>query len=294
MLIPIITGATASGKSEIVYRFLQTHTDYELISADAFQVYKGLDIGTAKPSLVLRKDYPHHMVDILLPNDSYSAGVFAYQAQQAIAQILARGKKPLISGGTGLYIESLRNGIFKEPPVNPQTRSELLTLSKEDLYAELLLVDPESAGKINPNDKVRLIRALEVWRSSGIPISEAHRLFKAEPAYKYKTYILRKDRQILYSDINLRVESMLAEGWLKEVETLLNMGVSPDSPSFRAIGYRELAAVIYGETTINKARDLIAQKTRNFAKRQLTWFRRMKEVDVFEAERILKCLETEG
>jgi tRNA dimethylallyltransferase len=293
-LIPIITGATASGKSEAVFKFLEKRTDYEVISADAFQVYRGLDIGTAKPSAYLLERYPHHLIDILEPNASYSAGAFAEQAEAAVEEILNRGKKPIIAGGTGLYIESLRNGIFKEPQPSPRIRAELSALPNHELYAELSRVDPESAAKIHPNDRARLVRALEVWRTGGIPISEAHKLFKGEARFEYKVYVLEKDREILYRDINERTHKMLADGWLEETENLLKKGVTPDSPSFRAIGYRELAAVIRGELALDKAEEAIAQKTRNFAKRQLTWFRRMKGIIVSDAETVLKKLITEG
>jgi tRNA dimethylallyltransferase len=294
MRIPVLTGATASGKSELIYRFLKERPDYELISADAFQVYKRLNIGTAKPDGHLLKSFPHHLINILEPAGAYSAGEFTEQAEKAVRLITERGKKPIVSGGTGLYIDSLRNGIFKEPPIDPEVREALSVLSPQELYAELLSADPESAAKINPNDKMRLARALEIWRSSGIPISSAHRLFKGEAKYLYNVFVLEKERERLYADINIRVENMLAAGWLGEVESLLDEGVTPDAPSFKAIGYRELASVLRKEISTDSARDLIAQKTRNFAKRQLTWFRRMKEVTFLEEDALFERLMREA
>jgi tRNA dimethylallyltransferase len=294
MKIPIITGATSSGKSAVVYRFLEERPEYEFISADAFQVYRGLNIGTAKPDPAILKRFPHHLVNILEPGESYSAGRFVEHAEQAIAKIIGNGKKPIVAGGTGLYIESLRNGLFNEPSIDPLMRKALLTLPKEELYAELSQVDPESAVKINSNDKIRLVRALEVWKSLGIPLSAARKLFKGEARFKYNVYILDKQRDILYRDINGRCEKMLQAGWLEEVKCLLSLGVAPDAPAFRAIGYRELAAVAANQMTIDMAKELISQKTRNFAKRQLTWFRRMKDTLVLSADGILKHLAAGG
>ncbi|MDR2104940.1 MAG: tRNA (adenosine(37)-N6)-dimethylallyltransferase MiaA [Deferribacteraceae bacterium] len=274
-LIPIITGATSTGKSEIVYSFLEDHPEYELVSADAFQVYKGLNIGTAKPAAEILSRFSHHLIDILEHNQTYSAGSFVEDAEQAIGDILSRGKLPIVVGGTGLYIECLRNGIFKQPICPPELRVSILSASKEDLYAELVKVDPVSAAKINPNDKVRIARAVEVYRAAGAPISEAHKLFRGEAKFNYKLFIIEKDRERLYRDINLRTEKMLKSGWLDEVEELMKIGGSSSSPAFRAIGYKELAAVLEGALALEKAKELIAQKTRNFAKRQLTWFRRL-------------------
>ena len=300
-IVPVVTGPTASGKTELVISAARRGLPLEIISADAFQVYRGLDIGTAKPERELRSEIPHHLVDILPPTASYNAGDFTEQAEECISNILAKGKTPIVVGGTGLYIRSLSEGLFDAPLISTELRESLKDKLKNEgahsLYDTLLSVDPLSAQALHPNDFVRVLRALEVYYTTGAPIVEVRERLQTSPRFSYNIMVLSTERETLYRNINLRVSAMMKAGWLSEVERLLNGGVTEDMPSFRAIGYRELAAVIKGEMELTAATERIAQKTRNYAKRQNTWFRGMKDVRFMDREEMemellhLECKE---
>ncbi len=293
--IPVITGATASGKSDLIAALAGGGLPFEVISADAFQVYRLLDIGTAKPDLELRAKIPHHLIDIVPTDGSYTAGDFVTHAESAIRDILSRGKLPLVTGGTGLYIQTLRDGIFETPPSDEQLRNELRQRAEREgsavLHEELNKADHAAAARIHPNDLVRIIRALEVWKTTGVPITHAHRKFNKKPMFSYDVMVLYRERGDLYQDINSRVRKMLEKGWLDEIRMLLDKGYSTTIPSFRAIGYRELAAALIGDRTLDSAIELTAQKTRNYAKRQMTWFRGMSEVAFMTADTISSSLK---
>ncbi|MDR0453893.1 MAG: tRNA (adenosine(37)-N6)-dimethylallyltransferase MiaA [Deferribacteraceae bacterium] len=293
--IPVITGATASGKSEIITALADEGVSFEVVNADAFQVYKFLDIGTAKPDPEFRKRVPHHLIDITPPDRAYTAGDFVTHAEIAIKDIISRGKLPLVTGGTGMYIQALRDGIFETPPTDEPLRNELKrraeTEGKAALHEELKKIDADAAERIHPNDLTRIIRALEVWKTTGVPITRAHHIFRKAPAFSYNIMVLYRERGDLYRDINDRVGKMLDSGWLTEVETLLGKGYTISMPSFRAIGYRELAAVVTGDMTLDSASELTERKTRNYAKRQMTWFRGMNNVTFMTAEMIRHTLK---
>jgi len=279
MKIPIITGYTASGKTDISLK-LAEKLDIEIISADAFQVYRFMDIGTGKPSKSELAKVKHHLVDCLNPDEVYSAGIFFEKAETIIEDILSRNKIPLVVGGTGLYVEVLTKGIFKSPEVDKELRQQILSdLSEKGIdyfYQQLLLKDAEYAKKISKNDKNKIVRAFEIIETTGMTVTEAHRNFHRNPRFDYEIFIIDKDRKDLYKSIDERVLKMFQKGWVDEVNQLLNLGYSPGNHSFKAIGYREIASFIKNSSpTIEILIRDIQTKTRQFAKRQYTWFKHM-------------------
>lgn len=286
MIIPIITGPTSSGKSSIAYNTGLLTNKVEIISADAFQVYKGLDIGTAKVTKQEMQNVPHHLIDILNPDECYSAGMFREHAEKLIEDILNRGKIPVVAGGTGLYIKSLTEGIFDCPEIDENIRKDLqIRLEKqgiEELYNELKKVDIEYAGKISSNDPVRTVRALEVYYGLGITFTQAHKIYNKPPKYNYTIGVLWIDRNKLYEKINERTHIMWDMGWADEVQGLLNNGYNVNCPSFRAIGYKLIADFLMHGGKSHEVISQIAKETRHFAKRQLTWFRHRENVIMYE------------
>ncbi len=285
MINLIITGPTASGKSNLALTLAKDFDNIELISADAFQVYKGLDIGTAKPTTSERQLVKHHLIDINEPTECYTAGIFVENAEKLIENIRHRGKIPVIVGGTGLYIKSLSEGIFNCPKIDDNIRKSLhIDIEKyglEYLYKKLLFIDNDYATRISFNDPVRIVRALEVYEGLGITFTEAHIKYKKNPKYKYHICVLAPERDKLYENINLRTKLMWQSGWVEEVKTLLNNGVPIDCPAFRAIGYKEVIDYINNIIDEEKAIYEISKQTRHFAKRQYTWFRGMKNINYF-------------
>lgn len=286
MIIPIITGPTSSGKSGTAFNAALKTGNVEIISADAFQVYTGLDIGTAKVSKQEMQQVKHHLIDIMKPDECYSAGMFVQQAEELIEDILKRGKVPVIAGGTGLYIKSLTDGIFNCPEIESSVRKELQEKAEKDgllsLYNQLMQVDNEYASKISSNDPARIIRALEIYYGLGISFTEAHKRYNREPKYKYTCAVLWQDRKVLYEKINERTMQMWKNGWKQEVENLLNAGYSPECPSFRAIGYKLIADYILNGGSEEYVINQIAKETRHFAKRQFTWYRSKENVVMYD------------
>jgi len=292
MKIPVITGPTAAGKTAVVLGFAEKH-NIEIISADAYQVYRYMDIGTAKPSPQEQKTAPHHFIDIYTPDKTYSAGVFFDQAQKCIREILDRGNIPVVAGGTGMYVETLQKGIFAGPPrdksIRMELEDELDAKGAEHLYRILEKTDPEFASGVKPADRTRILRGLEINRQLGMNVRTAQKEFHRDPEFEYDIFVLTEDRQKIYSRINQRVDQMFDAGWEKEVRRLLSMGYNTDMDSFKAIGYREIAACIKEDIPSVSAAEKIKTNTRNFAKRQLTWFRHMdyiKYVDLSSANEI--------
>lgn len=278
-IIDIITGPTSSGKSSISLELARRDKSIEIISADAFQVYKGLDIGTAKPTVEEQHLIPHHLIDIIDPIEVYTAGRFFIEAERYIDEILERGKKPIIVGGTGLYIKTVTDGLFSTPEIDPTIRLQLQLEAENidnNLYRQLKNVDPEYANKISSNDYTRIIRALEIYNALGVPLSKAHKIYHREPKYSYNINIVDIDRELLYDTINKRVETMWQSGWVDEVNHLLDSGYNLDTPAFRAIGYRAIIDYISKVRSEAETITLISRDTRRFAKRQLTWFRGIK------------------
>jgi tRNA dimethylallyltransferase len=280
-----LVGPTAVGKTEISHK-LADKFNFEIVSCDSMQVYKGMDVGTAKPSLGERQKYHYHMVDIVPPDYHYSAGEYAREADRVIEDISERGKTPLVSGGTGLYLDALVYGISSMPEADMEFRNKLQKEAEEKgvavLYERLKEVDPESAQKIHPNDLKRIIRALEVYEITGMPISGIQK--EEKPVQKYESLLigLNMERAELYRGIDARVDKMFDEGLVEEVKTLLDKGYNPELSSFQALGYKEVVDYLNGKYSLEETKKLVKKNTRNFAKRQLTYFRKNKDIKWFD------------
>ncbi|MCX8037466.1 MAG: tRNA (adenosine(37)-N6)-dimethylallyltransferase MiaA [Candidatus Sumerlaeia bacterium] len=281
----IIGGPTGVGKTDVGVE-LALRCGGEIISADSMQVYRRFQIGTAKPTPQQCRGIPYHGIDLIEPTQTFHLGAFIEMADRLIAEIAARGRQPLIVGGTGLYIKGLLQGVFDSPPVDAALRRRLLERAKAEgapmLHAELARVDPPAAARISPNDPVRIVRALEVWEQTGRPISAlwaeqraASGVVAAKSRHPYYLFVLYCERAILYERINRRVEAMFHAGLADEVRQLLAAGVSPDCHAFKALGYRHVLAWIEGRISEGDAIAEIQKHTRHYAKRQLTWFRAM-------------------
>lgn len=275
----VISGPTASGKSATAILVAQA-IDGEIISADSMQIYRGLDIGTAKVTPEEQQGIPHHLIDCCDPGDYFSVATFKSLATQAILDIQSRGHVPIICGGTGQYISSLVSGIdFVEIETDPDLREELNRRVDAEglppLYAELQQVDPVAAAAIKPRDQKRIVRALEVFKQTGKRQSEHQAESRLKgPQFDFLIFCLTHDRPVLYDRINLRVKAMFAAGLVEEVRNLRAANPQLASTSWQAIGYKEVLAYLNGEQSLQDATDLIAQSSRRYAKRQLTWFRR--------------------
>lgn len=275
--ILVLTGPTATGKSRIAIQ-LAKKLDGEIISADSRQVYKLMDIGTAKPTKEEREEVVHHLIDLVFPDQTYSAGLFARDAKNLIEQILNRGKLPIIVGGTGLYLKSLTQGIFQGPGGDAEVRErlnrEVEVNGLQRLYKRLEKLDPATAARISVKDRVRIVRALEVHELTGKPISLWQQQDNYEPkAYRFVSFGATMDRNVLYHRINCRVDKMMQDGFLGEVENLIKLGYSFELPALRTFGYIDMLNYLQGKVGLQTAVEKLKQKTRNFAKRQLTWFR---------------------
>lgn len=278
--IIFLLGPTAVGKSQFALKIAK-RINAEIISCDSMQVYKGMDIISSKPSLSIRKNIPHYLIDIISPTKEYNASSYRRSALNAIKIILKRKKIPLFVGGTGLYASAVLDGIFKGPGQDKKIRRRLYNQAKARgiryLYQRLLKVDHEAATKIHPNDLKRIIRALEVWEKTKKPISQWQKKRQGiTKDYNVKIYCLYRGRQELYARINQRVEQMFRQGVVDEVSRILKQGLSKTASS--AIGIREIKGFLDGRYSLDEAKDLIRRHTRQYAKRQLSWFRRDKRV----------------
>lgn len=278
----VLLGPTAVGKTRLSLELAEAF-GAEIISGDSMQVYRGMDIGTAKISEGEMKGIPHHLIDIHDPGDAYSTAEFQEQGTRLIEEISRRGKLPFIVGGTGLYIESLCYGFrFSEAVADEAFRSEQDAYAEEHgaeaLHARLAAVDPVSAERLHPNDRRRIIRALEIHYQTGVPLSEDLAGQTKESPYELCLIGLTMDRKTLYKRIEERIDQMLAEGLVAEVQGLLERGYGRSLVSMQGLGYKEIAAYLEGETTLEEAVVLLKRDTRRFAKRQLSWFRHMKEI----------------
>lgn len=275
--IVIIAGATASGKSDLAVR-LAKKFDGEIISCDSMQIYRYLDVGTAKITQEAAKGVKHHMIDVVEPSEEYSVWEYATAAKAAIDDVISRGKLPIVAGGTGLYIESLiyplNFAVNKDEDVRTRLKKELETLGAEALHAWLAKADPEDAAKIHPNNVKRLIRALEILEISGgaKPKEELR-----APQYDVCLIVTDVARDELYRRINERVEQMFALGLEAEIRDILGKGLADrNSQSMQAIGYKEFFDMFDGKCGIDEVKERIKQNTRRYAKRQLSWLRRYK------------------
>ena len=286
----VILGPTAVGKSALGMR-LAEQLDGEIVNADALQVYRGFDVGTAKPTAEERRRVRHHLIDILDPQEQFSAGDFARRARQAIEDIEQRSKVPIVVGGSGLYLRALLEGIAEIPPVDPRLTDYLRRrLGAEGLARQrlgLTLLDSETANRLAPGDTQRTLRALAVALGTGRPLAAwiAERPYGRQPLPALRIG-LTLPRAILYDRIADRVRSMVQKGWVEEVVELLDQGLSPSLPAFQAIGYRQLAEVARGRTTLEEAIAETIRATTRFAKRQATWYRNEKNITWFSADEI--------
>jgi tRNA dimethylallyltransferase len=303
--IPLIVvgGPTASGKTALAIELAKA-LDGEIVSADSMQIYKYMDIGTAKPTADELKECPHHLIGFREPDCDFSVADYTELAHKTIADITARGKVAIMSGGTGLYINSVVNDVdFGEYENNYELRKSLDELAKKDgagvLLDMLAEFDPVSAKRLHPNNVKRIIRAIEFYKVSGVPISEHQERTKLkESRYNATMFLINHNREVLYDRINRRVDIMISDGLVDEVRSIMNMGYSRDLNSMQGIGYKEMIAYLEGEISLADAIDMIKQNSRRYAKRQLTWFRRDDRINMLspddavnEAWEILKKVE---
>lgn len=272
----MILGPTAVGKSELAVA-LALRLGGEIISADARAIYKDLNIGTAKPPACLREKVPHHLIDFLDPTERYDVMRFRRDVIRAIEEIRARGKMPIVVGGSTLYISALTGTFFAGPKADPQIRQRLEAQPQEHLRQRLEEIDPEAAQRIHPNDRVRTIRALEVYELTGLPISRWHKESQVPFPYHFTKIGLTLDRRVLYERINARVDQMLAAGLLEEAKAL-KAKLTPEMPAYRTIGYEELFEYLDGKISYDEAVRLIKKHTREYAKRQIIYFKRIPDV----------------
>lgn len=277
-----LVGPTASGKTGLALE-LAAALDAEIVNADSRQVFRGLDIGSAKPSAAEQRAVAHHVIDVVDPDESFHAAAYHRLAIAAIKAIHRRGRRALVVGGTGLYVKVLRGGLFAGPARDPALRAQLEAEEQAvpgSLHRRLTAVDPESAARLHPNDAIRLVRALEVFTATGRSIAELQREhgFGARP-YRFHSIALDVPREDLNRRIELRCRAMLDAGFLDEVRHLLGAGYGPDLPALRSVGYREMVAHVRGELSLAEALDRMARATRQLAKRQRTWFRNDPETE---------------
>jgi tRNA dimethylallyltransferase len=278
----IITGPTASGKSTLALEVAE-RIDGEIVSADAFAVYRGMDIGTDKPTSRARARVPHHVLDVVPPTDRMTAGDFVRMADRAIADIRTRNHVPIVVGGTNFWIRALLVGLFPAPPSDPAIRARLERHWEADaamVVERLRNIDPNSAERIGSRDRQRVLRALEVFELTGRTMSEHIEAHPPRLRYRPALHAPDRDRSDLYARIDLRVDSMFDAGFVREVERLLEQAVPPDAHALKAIGYREVVGHLLGHQSLDDAVAATKRSSRAYAKRQLTWLRTMREARV--------------
>ncbi|NMO97085.1 tRNA (adenosine(37)-N6)-dimethylallyltransferase MiaA [Paenibacillus lemnae] len=278
----VLIGPTAVGKTKMSIE-LAKEFQGEIISGDSMQVYRGMDIGTAKITSSEMEGIPHHLIDIHEPDYPYSAAEFQEQSRRLIGEISSRGHLPMIVGGTGLYIESVCYSYqFSESGADEAFRDEQFAYAQkygaEALHQKLGTVDPESATRLHPNDLRRVVRALEIFHVTGTPMSDQLAAQKKESPYDLCLIGLTMDRQMLYNRIEERVDSMMNGGLIQEVSSLMEKGYAPGLVSMQGLGYKEIVSYLQGECSLEEAVVLLKRDTRRFAKRQLSWFRHMQDI----------------
>ena len=279
----VVAGPTASGKTGLAID-IANYTGGEIVSADSMQIYKYMDIGSAKPTKEERAAAVHHMIDFLEPDAEYSVADYTRDAHKVIADITVRGKIPIMCGGTGLYINSVVNDVtFGEMETDYKLREELRKTAEEKggeyLIEMLREFDPISAERLHPNNLKRVIRAIEFYKLTGVPISEHQEETKKQKSrYNPLMICIEWDREVLYDRINRRVDIMLENGLIDEVKRLRDMGYTRDLNSMQGIGYKEVMDYLDGKYTLDETVEIIKQSSRRYAKRQMTWFRRVEQI----------------
>lgn len=279
----VIVGPTAVGKSRVAFELAKL-LNAEIISGDSMSVYRGLDIGTAKPSDTELKQVPHHLINVRNPEESFSVVDFQQLAAEAVKQVNRLGKIPILVGGTGLYIQAFLESYEFNSTACTSVRSKLNAESVDDLYQRLLELDRDTAERIHPHDKKRIVRALEVIQAENSSLSGQKKTTSPAELWDCLVFGLTMNRECLYRRIDQRVEMMIQMGLLAEVQTLLQLGLSPQATALQAIGYKELVDFFAGRYPLTEAVQLIQQSSRRFAKRQLTWFRRMPYIEWIQCD----------
>lgn len=301
--LALLTGLTAVGKTELSLEVAE-RAGAEIVSMDSMLVYRGLDVGTAKPSAEELARVPHHLIDLLDPPERYDVRRYLTDAEAAVRGIHARGRRALFVGGTGLYVQALIHGVFSGPEVDLEVRARLQARAAEEgspaLHAELARIDPEAAARVHPHDEKRVLRGLEVWEQTGRPISEWQREWGWDgapaPGREHCLVGLQRDPEELEERIARRTGEMLAAGWAEEA-TAIRDGVGYGPTSIQALGYREILELVDGKKSRAEVEELIALRTRQFARRQRTWFRRFEEmvwIDVALPDAADRVLEAYG
>ena len=294
--IVVIVGPTGAGKTSLSLELARL-VGAEVVSCDSQQVYIGMDIGTGKATTDERASIPHHLLDVVRPDQEMTMARFMELADQAIADVTARGKPVIVCGGTGLYVRGLLFGLFEGPPASPELRAELAAMGTEALRAELETVDPIAATKIEKNDQKRIIRALEVFRLTGEPMSThqaRHDHKTVPPRYEFKLIGLAPEREALYQAIDSRVDQMIAAGLEAEVADLRAAGYIPPLRSQQAIGYAELHSAAAGEVERDRAIELIKRNSRHYARRQLSWYSKDPSITWYPGAAAVDLAEFQG
>lgn len=276
-----LTGPTASGKTAVGIELART-LNAEIVSLDSMALYRGMDIGTAKPSAAERAEIPHHLIDVVDPTDEYSLADYLEASRQTCDAITERGRQVLFVGGTPLYLKALLRGVFSGPPADWELRNRYQAIATEKgierLHAMLTEVDPQSAARLHPQDTRRIIRALEVFEKTGESITQLQQQFQNAPAAEdCRVFVLDWPREKLVERIDRRVDAMFAEGWVEEVQRLNANGKPLSRTALQAVGYREIMEYLRGERSLAETIEIVRIRTRQFSKRQMTWFRSLSE-----------------
>lgn len=294
--VVVICGPTASGKTKLGIDIANV-INGEIISCDSMQIYKKMDIGTAKPTKEEQSQAVHHLIDFVEPNERYSVADFKIDAEKKIKDIIQRGKTPILVGGTGLYINSLIYNInYKEDVFDEEYRKKLDNIELEIIYKKALEIDPESMKKISANDRKRISRVLEIYHATGKTKTEIEKESRKEVMYDYKIFVLNMDREKLYDRINKRVDLMIEAGLIEEVKSIINE--YKDFPTaMQGLGYKEVVQYLNGDFSKEEMVEKIKQESRHYAKRQLTWFRSYKNakwLDTYDKNNVDIILEEIG
>jgi len=273
----VIAGPTATGKSRLALHCAR-QWGAEIISADSRQIYRHMDIGTGKPTPEERALVPHHMIDIVDPDQPYSAGEYGRSARSVIDALRKRGTLPMLVGGTGLYIRAVIDGLAPSPPSDPRIKGALLRRVEREgirtLHRELMEVDPRTAERLHPNDRQRILRAIEVFHATGRRLSDFHKDAPGVPGYRTLFFVLARPRPEIFELIDKRIDAMFEQGLIEEVKYLIEKGYAPDHPGMQSLGYFHLYNHLRGRISLAEARFAMKQDTRRYAKRQMTWFRK--------------------